>query len=152
MSAFEYSAKDPRFNQLFNQAMQEESTIIMKKVLEKYKGFEGLKTLVDVGGGIGASLKMIISRYPSIKGINFDLPHVIQNVPSYLVERISSDMFDKLVEFLLRLHVNNYHFNKNWICHDWIDLHCEKLLKNCYEALPESGKVITAENLARGPK
>ncbi|KAI3471271.1 hypothetical protein Pfo_027934, partial [Paulownia fortunei] len=32
-----------------------------------------------------------------------------------------------------------------WICHDWSDENCLKLLKNCYEALPENGKVILAE-------
>ncbi|XP_047264644.1 caffeic acid 3-O-methyltransferase-like [Capsicum annuum] len=32
-----------------------------------------------------------------------------------------------------------------WICHDWSDDHCIKLLKNCYEALPANGKVIIAE-------
>ena len=55
----------------------------MKKLLENYKGFEGVSTLVDVGGGIGATLNMIISKHPTIKGINFDLPHVIQDAPTY---------------------------------------------------------------------
>lgn len=32
-----------------------------------------------------------------------------------------------------------------WICHDWSDGHCQKLLKNCYESLPENGKVIIAD-------
>ncbi|KAG5036039.1 hypothetical protein JHK87_010949 [Glycine soja] len=32
-----------------------------------------------------------------------------------------------------------------WICHDWSDDHCLKFLKNCYEALPDNGKVIVAE-------
>ncbi|PIN13650.1 Caffeate O-methyltransferase [Handroanthus impetiginosus] len=140
MSAFEYPAKDSRFNRVFNQSMYEQSTIFMKKILEKYKGFEGLKSLVDVGGGIGASLKMIISKYPSIKGINFDLPHVIQNAPSYPgMEHISGDMFVSVPKA-------DAIFMK-WICHDWSDSHCEKLLKNCYEALPENGKVIIAETI-----
>jgi caffeic acid 3-O-methyltransferase len=26
---------------------------------------------------------MIVSKYPSIRGINFDLPHVIEDAPSY---------------------------------------------------------------------
>jgi caffeic acid 3-O-methyltransferase len=51
----------------------------MKRVLTLYKGFEGVSTLVDVGGGVGNALKQIISEYPSIKGINFDLPQVIQD-------------------------------------------------------------------------
>ncbi|KAL2550848.1 Flavone 3'-O-methyltransferase 1 [Forsythia ovata] len=83
MNAFEYPATNPRFNKILNEAMSNHSTIIMKKILNTYKGFEGLKSIVDVGGGTGTSLNLIISTYPSIKGINFDLPHVIQVAPSY---------------------------------------------------------------------
>ena len=83
MTSFEYFGKDPRLNKIFNNGMFSHSTITMKKFLENYKGFESLKSVVDVGGGIGASLNMIISKYPSIKGINFDLPHVIQDAPAY---------------------------------------------------------------------
>ncbi|KAK2634424.1 hypothetical protein Ddye_029216 [Dipteronia dyeriana] len=31
------------------------------------------------------------------------------------------------------------------VCHNWSDEHCLKLLKKCYEALPENGKVIVCE-------
>jgi len=55
----------------------------MKNVLESYKGFEGIKRLVDVGGGLGININLITSKYPYIHGINFDLPHVIQDAPSY---------------------------------------------------------------------
>lgn len=83
MTAFEYHGTDPRFNKVFNSGMSSHSTITMKKILETYKGFEGLNSVVDVGGGTGATLHMIVSRYPSIKGINFDLPHVIEDAPTY---------------------------------------------------------------------
>ena len=59
------------------------TAIMMKELLQQYKGFEHLQTLVDVGGGLGITLHKIISKYPSIRGINFDLPHVIENAPSY---------------------------------------------------------------------
>jgi caffeic acid 3-O-methyltransferase len=81
--AFEYPGFDPRFNQVFNTAMFNHTTIVMKNILDSYKGFEHLKQLVDVGGGLGATLNLITSRYPNIKAINFDLPHVIQNAPHY---------------------------------------------------------------------
>lgn len=83
MNAFDYHGTDPRFNKVFNKGMSDHSTITMKKLLENYKGFEGLTSLVDVGGGTGAIVNTIISKYPSIKGINFDLPHVIEDAPSY---------------------------------------------------------------------
>ena len=36
---------------------------------------------------------------------------------------------------------------KQWIVHDWSDEHCLKLLKNCWKALAESGKVIVIESV-----
>ncbi|XP_054799823.1 caffeic acid 3-O-methyltransferase [Prosopis cineraria] len=138
MTSFEYHGKDGRFNKVFNKGMADHSTITMKKILETYNGFEGLKSLVDVGGGTGAVINMIVSKYPSIKGINFDLPHVIQDAPSYPgVEHVGGDMFVSVPKA-------DAVFMK-WICHDWSDEHCLKFLKNCYDALPENGKVIVAE-------
>ena len=83
MHAFEYPDLDPRFNKVLNTTMFNHTTIVMKKILQSYKGFEQLTQLVDIGGGLGVTLNLIISRYSNIKGINFDLPHVIQHVPAY---------------------------------------------------------------------
>ncbi|KAG2576839.1 hypothetical protein PVAP13_6NG060501 [Panicum virgatum] len=52
MTAFEYHGTDPRFNRVFNEGMKNHSVIITKKLLEFYTGFEGVGTLVDVGGGM----------------------------------------------------------------------------------------------------
>lgn len=79
----EYTKKDARFGELFKNSMKEFNPILMETILEMYKGFEGLTSLVDVGGGDGTLLKMIISKYPAIKAINFDLAAIIQNSPSY---------------------------------------------------------------------
>ncbi|XP_075503018.1 caffeic acid 3-O-methyltransferase-like isoform X1 [Primulina tabacum] len=138
MTLFEYAATDSRFNNVLNLCMSNHSVIIMKKIVEIYKGFQGLKSLVDVGGGIGVSLDMIVSKYPSIKAINFDLPHVIQVAASYAgIEHIGGDMFASVPK-------GDAIFMK-WILHDWNDTECIKILKNCYEALPVNGKVIIAE-------
>lgn len=81
--AFEYPSLDPRFNQVFNIGMINHTTMSIKEIVKSYKGFANIKQLVDVGGGLGVTLQIITSTYPSIKGINFDLPHVIRDAPSY---------------------------------------------------------------------
>lgn len=83
VNAFDYHGTDLRFNQVFNRGLFNHSTFFMKKILETYDGFQGLNTVVDVGGGTGAVLRMIVSKYPSIKGINFDLPHVIADATPF---------------------------------------------------------------------
>ncbi|KAG0473362.1 hypothetical protein HPP92_015219 [Vanilla planifolia] len=97
MNAFEYYGKDPNFNQVFNEGMKNHSVIIMKNILERYKGFEEVNVLIDVGGGIGGNISMIIAKYPHIRGINFDLPHVISVAPPFQgVEHVSGNMFESI--------------------------------------------------------
>jgi len=59
------------------------STLVIQKILEAYNGFKHIKQLVDVGGSLGNTLKAITTKYSHVKGINFDLPHVIQHAPEY---------------------------------------------------------------------
>ncbi|KAJ8633503.1 hypothetical protein MRB53_026839 [Persea americana] len=61
MNAFEYPATDPRFNNVFNKGMLNHTTIVMKEILETYKGFEGPEEVVDAGGGVGATLDALIT-------------------------------------------------------------------------------------------
>ncbi|PNX74755.1 isoliquiritigenin 2'-O-methyltransferase-like protein [Trifolium pratense] len=138
MPVYQGIQSDPAWNHVFNKSMADICTIEMKKILEKYKGFEGISMLVDVGGGIGQSLNMIISKYPSIKGINFDLPQVIQHAPIYPgIEHVEGDMFKSVPKadaIILKA-----------ILHNWSDENCLKVLSKCYNALPQHGKVIVVE-------
>nr|WCF44273.1 caffeic acid 0-methyltransferase 1 [Vaccinium corymbosum] len=139
--AFEYLRKDPMFNEVFNKTMIDRSTMVNKKILESsYKGFEQVQKLVDVGGGLGATLNLITSKNPHIKAINFDLPHVIQQAPPYpSVEHVGGDMFESVPKGDAIL--------MKWILHNWSDDHCLKLLKNCHKALPDNGKIIVVEGV-----
>ncbi|XP_043708578.1 caffeic acid 3-O-methyltransferase-like isoform X1 [Telopea speciosissima] len=140
MQIYEYLGMDPKFNEIFNKTMLNLSISVMKGILEIYGGFEKANVVVDVGGGLGENIDLITSKYPMIKGINFDLPHVIAAAPAYTgVEHVAGDMFLGVPKgdiILLKM-----------ILHNWSDNHCLKLLKNCYEALPEDGKVIVVETL-----
>ncbi|KAI4296676.1 hypothetical protein L6164_036617 [Bauhinia variegata] len=124
--AFEYPRLDARFNQVFNTAMINHTTIVMKKILEIYNGFdENIKILVDVGGGLGITLDLIISKHQHIHGINFDLSHVIQHASPYPgVEHVQGDMFESASK-------GNAIF-----------------MKNCYDAIPQDAKVIIVEAVA----
>ncbi|KAB1206013.1 (R,S)-reticuline 7-O-methyltransferase [Morella rubra] len=54
----------------------------MGVVMAKYKdGFDGVGSLVDVGGGTGGMIAEIVKSHPHIRGINFDLPHVVATAP-----------------------------------------------------------------------
>ncbi|CAL9063276.1 unnamed protein product [Musa banksii] len=138
MTAFEYHGTDPRFNKVFNEGMRSHSIVFTNKFLQVYRGFDDVKVLVDVGGGIGATLHMITSTHPHILGINYDLPHVISDAPPLPgVDHVSGDMFESVPggdAILMKC-----------ILHNWSDESCAKILNNCWKALPENGKVIAVE-------
>ncbi|KAJ1427640.1 Winged helix-like DNA-binding domain superfamily [Sesbania bispinosa] len=138
MAIYQYTEKDKEMNHMVNKAMAHAGPLEMKRILELYKGFEEVSTLVEVGGGEGRALQQIISKYPSIKGINFDLPQVIQHAsPLPGIEHVPGDMFESVPQgdaILLKL-----------VCHNWSDEECVKFLRNCYKSLPKHGKVIVLD-------
>ncbi|KAI3996529.1 hypothetical protein MKX01_029264 [Papaver californicum] len=137
-SIFEYAGKEPRLNQVFNDAMGVFSVVVFEAVFRVYDGFLGMKELLDVGGGISTSVSKIVAKYPLIRGVNFDLPHVISVAPQYPgVEHVEGDMFEEVPK--------GQNMLLKWVLHDWGEERCVKLLKNCWNSLPEGGKVLIIE-------
>ncbi|GMI88841.1 caffeate O-methyltransferase 1, O-methyltransferase 1, O-methyltransferase 3 [Hibiscus trionum] len=137
---FELLGKDDEMSKTFNRAMSIYTDLVMNQVLQTYKGFEGVSQVVDVGGGLGTNLKLIVSKYPHIKAVNFDLPQVIKHAPIVPgVEHVAGDMFTEIPKaevIFMKL-----------MLHDWGDDLCLKLLKSCYDSLPENGKIVLVESL-----
>ncbi|KAJ9179563.1 hypothetical protein P3X46_011338 [Hevea brasiliensis] len=137
LELFDFASANPEFNTLFNKSMEGASNIMVEAVKTTYKdGFNGVGSLVDVGGGTGAMVSEIVKAHPHVKGINFDLPHVVATAPEYEgVTHVAGNMFTSIPPadaILLK-----------WILHNWSDENCIKILKNCREALPEkTGKLI----------
>ncbi|BAS87936.1 Os04g0176200 [Oryza sativa Japonica Group] len=135
---FEYMGTNRRLNTLFNQAMAQQSMIVINKLLDRFHGFDGVGVLVDVGGGTGGTLEMIMSRHKHITGVNFDLPHVISQAPSLPgVKHVAGNMFESIPN-------GDAIFLKS-ILHLQNDEDCIKILKNCHQALSDNGKLIAVE-------
>ncbi|KAL5998626.1 hypothetical protein ACLOJK_009569 [Asimina triloba] len=152
-SVYEVFNKEAKTSRLFADAMHGMSVKIMGTVLDGYRGFEGLKQVVDVGGGAGTALTMLASKYPHIKGVKHVGGDMFDSVPSgdaiilkwilhnwddeHWVKHAGGDMFESVPSgdaIILK-----------WILHNWDDEHCVKVLKNCCKALPDTGKVIVIE-------
>ncbi|KAJ4972172.1 hypothetical protein NE237_005271 [Protea cynaroides] len=137
--AYAYYGRKPEMNELMQKAMSGVSVPFMKAILDGYDGFEGVERLVDVGGSAGDCLRMILHKHPSVRdAINFDLPEVVAKAPSIPgVKHVGGDMF-KFIP------AGDAIFMK-WVLTTWTDEECIVIMKNCYEALPEGGKMIACE-------
>ncbi|XP_051125833.1 trans-resveratrol di-O-methyltransferase-like [Andrographis paniculata] len=142
MEIWEYAGKDARFNMLFNEAMASDARLVSGILIRDCRHiFEELRSIVDVGGGVGVVSKAIVDAFPGLKCTVVDLPHVVAGLESTKdLIYLEGDMF----EFIPSADAV---FMK-WILHDWPDDKCVKILKNCKAAIPskeKGGKVMIVD-------
>ncbi|KAM3321217.1 acetylserotonin O-methyltransferase-like [Capsicum chacoense] len=137
---WKYAEADPGHSNLLNSAMACDARVAVSAIINDCPEiFKGVNTMVDVGGGDGTTLRLLIESFPWINGINYDLPHVASVAPhANGVVHVGGDMFNYVpkadVAFLM------------WVLHDWGDEECIQILTKCREAIPkDKGKVIILE-------
>src|SRR6516165_2564280 len=74
---FDYLAAHPRQARIFDEAMVGVHGPETKAMLDAYD-FSAFGTLVDVGGGNGSLLLATLQRHPSLRGVVYDRPDVIE--------------------------------------------------------------------------
>ncbi|KAF7833945.1 putative O-methyltransferase 3 [Senna tora] len=131
---WEYAWHVPRLYKLFDETLVNDSRMVGGVVVEKCKGvFEGLESLVDVGGGSGTMAKAIAQEFPKMECIVFDSPYVVGELKgSGNLKFVQGDMFQAIPPsdgLMLK-----------WSLHDWNDEECLKILKKCKEAIVSKGK------------
>ncbi|KAK3417343.1 hypothetical protein EUGRSUZ_H03087 [Eucalyptus grandis] len=133
--AWEYVRRNPEVASSFHEAMASDSRLIAKLVGDTCGGvFEGMSSVVDVGGGSGTMAKAIADAFPHLTCTVFDLPAVVDGlVGSERLKFVGGDMFVEIPQadaILLK-----------WILHDWSDEKCIEILKRSKEAVSGRGKV-----------
>ncbi|XP_060672292.1 probable O-methyltransferase 3 [Ziziphus jujuba] len=134
MAFWEYGGQDSKLNDFFNDAMASDARLVTKVVIDKGKGvFEGLDSMVDVGGGTGTVAKAIADAFPNMECTVFDLPHVVADLKGTKnLKYVGGNMFEAIPPsdaILLK-----------WILRDWSDEESVKMLKKCKEAIANKGK------------
>ena len=76
MPLFDYLAQDPEAASHFSEAMVGFHGSEPPTVAEAYD-FSDVGTVVDVGGATGNMLAAVLARHPGVRGVLFDLPHVL---------------------------------------------------------------------------
>lgn len=95
MTFWDYGNHEPSLAHFFNDAMASDARLVTSVVIDQCKGvFEGLESLVDVGGGTGTVAKAIADAFPYIECSVLDLPHVVADLQgSKNLKYVGGDMF-----------------------------------------------------------
>jgi O-methyltransferase domain/Dimerisation domain len=78
VSFYAFMSRHRQVGEYFNGWMTRSSELDNAAVVASYD-FSQFRTVVDVGGGHGATLAAILWAYPSVRGVLFDLPHVVSD-------------------------------------------------------------------------
>ena len=144
---FEHLATDPQLSRVFNDAMTGFSASIIPAIVEAYD-FSGIQTLVDIAGGHGAVLAAILEKYPQMKGILFDLDHVVAGAKPVLAARgVADRVATTSGDFFKAVPAGGDAYIMKHIIHDWDDAKATAILKNIRSVLPKDGRVILLESV-----
>jgi ubiquinone/menaquinone biosynthesis C-methylase UbiE len=142
---FDWLSEHPEQAKIFDAAMTGFHGEETQKIIDAYD-FGGFKTVVDVGGGNGSVLTAVLSRYPGVRGILYDLPGVIDRARGSLAkaglaercQAVAGSFFEKIVPggdcYLMR-----------HIIHDWTDEQSFTILKNVRKVIPSEGRLLIIE-------
>lgn len=141
---FDYFPSDREESEIFNAAMISMTAMIIPAALEAYD-FSGIGTLVDVAGGHGSVLTAILEKHPQMRGVLFDLEHVVAGAKPRL-ERLKLGDRVQLAsgDFFQSVPAGADAYVMKHIIHDWDDARALTILRNCRKASPRA-KVILLE-------
>ena len=130
-----YFAEHPEHSRLFNDAMTGKSHGQTTGILGAYD-FSGFRTIADIGGGNGHLLQAVRAATPSLEGVLFDLPNVIEQASGAASSR-------------LKLQAGNFFEDGLPVCdayllmqilHDWSDEESERILRSIRRSAPQHAK------------
>jgi hypothetical protein len=144
---FDYLGRHPEKARIFDAAMVGIHGRESAAVLDTYD-FSGVGVLADIGGGNGSQITAILNKHSQLKGILFDLPHVIERArermgPSGVCDRcklMGGNFFESVPSgadaYLLR-----------HIIHDWEEEKALTILRNCHQAMSAASKLLVIESI-----
>jgi hypothetical protein len=144
-SLFEYLQKNPGMATFFSETMVGFHGREPPAVAEAYD-FSGIGSLVDVGGASGNMLGHMLSRHPNVRGVLYDLPHVVADAPALLASHGVADRVSiEGGSFFEGVPKGHDAYLLSHIIHDWDDSENATILKNVREAMKPDGKLLIVE-------
>jgi hypothetical protein len=133
-------AAHPEESAIFNAAMVTKSRTVLPAVVAAYD-FSAFGTIVDVGGGRGHLLELILEAAPHARGVVFELEHVVADAaPTPRLELVTGDFFtDPLPP------ADGYLLMD--VLHDWDDADAQRIVSAVRKAAHAKSRLLIVETL-----
>ena len=142
---FDYIGRHPDLASIFDAGMTAFHGHETDAMLDAYD-FSDVRTLADIGGGNGSLLSAVLRRYPQMRGILFDLGHVVGRARSTM-QALGIDQRCSVIEgnFFESVPMGADAYLMRHIIHDWTDEQSVQILANCRKVITETGRLLLVE-------
>jgi hypothetical protein len=107
---------------------------------------DGTRTIVDVGGADGTVLATILAAHPHMRGVLFDLPHVITDAPRTLARHGVDDRVDCVGgDFFESVPAGADAYLVSVVLHNWPDQQAQRILANIAAAGGSGARLLMIE-------
>ena len=142
---FDWLGKHPEEASLFSETMIGFHGMEPAAIAEAYD-FSGVQTLVDIGGSSGNLLTLVLGKYPKLRGILFDMPHVVREAPALIQARGLTDRITiESGSFFDSVPRGGDAYLLSHVIHDWSESQCLTILGHCRRAMSPGNKLLIVE-------
>ncbi|MEV5944276.1 methyltransferase [Streptomyces sp. NPDC051994] len=147
-SVFDHFAADPELAAEFNAAMAVSGGAEAWSLAQSFD-FTGVRTVVDIGGGSGALLAVLLGHHRGLRGILVDTPAGVSDAPAAFAAAGVADRCEITAgDFFTSVPGGGDLYLIKSVLHDWDDEECVRILRNCRRAMDSTGRVLIVEVIA----
>ncbi|MGH3808263.1 MAG: methyltransferase [Pseudonocardiaceae bacterium] len=147
MEHFAYFTQTHDSARRFDRAMAA-STELIADQLTRVFDFSTATRIVDIGGGNGSLLKVVLTSSPATCGVVIDRDHVVAQCTRELAGHPLADRITAVAgDFFHTLPANGDVYVLSRILHDWTDEDCVRLLRVCRTSMSSTSRLLIIERL-----
>jgi O-methyltransferase domain/Dimerisation domain len=144
---FEFLSKNPDQAKIFDGAMAGVHAPEARAMVDAYD-FSDVGTLVELGGGNGSAMTVILKRHPSLRAILYDLPGVIGRSKDNIAKAGLADRCQTIGgSFFDAVPPGGDAYLMRHVIHDWNDEQAVTILRNCRKGLAAGARLLVVENV-----
>jgi hypothetical protein len=142
---FSYLGERPELSELFSSAMGNAARQIQRPVIDAYD-LSDVRRLIDIGGAHGHLVAAILSRYPKMNGVVFDLPNVVPGAADVLAEAGVADRAEMVGgDYLRAVPAQGDAYMISHVLHQVNDAEAVTVLTNIRKVMAPVGRVLVID-------
>lgn len=144
-SAWAWMTQDSAARAAFVEGMSSMTTLVAPAIAQAYP-FSEVKTVCDVGGGVGIVLSALLQHHPHLRGILLDDASMLNEAPRFLAPLGVLDRIDLVAgSFMETIPRGADCYLLKTVVHNWDDARALQILKGCRAAMEPGHRLLVAD-------